>query len=204
MPPRKSKRPSKEDIKAKADKAEGKPSAAREDYDPLNPPVDIEGMEEMPGGVMMKRRGRPAYKYNPQYATIAGHALKRGATIAELAEMFGVQNATIWKWRQTHDDFDAAFGEFGSHYDERVERALAERAVGYTYPDTKFFNYQGSIVSQTYLKHEPPDIAAIKMWLSARKPAQWRVKDEVEISTPTQAFMDLWKLVSAKQNDTKD
>ena len=202
MPPRKPRRPSKEDIKAKADRAEGKKSAAREDYDPLNPPEEVEDLEEMPGGVMLKRKGgRPAYKYNPQYAVIAAHALQRGATVSELAQMFGVQNATIWKWRQTHEEFDNAFPEFGSRYDERVERALAERAVGYSYNATKFFNYQGTIVSQEYIEHVPPDLTAIKMWLSARKPDKWRVKDEVEITAGGAAFVEILKNLGNKNKE---
>lgn len=200
-PPRR--KPTKEEVKAVADRAEGKKPkrTAKPGPDPIDAPLpDPDEMEEFPGGVKMKRKGgRPAYKYNPQYAIIAGHALKRGATIAELAEMFGVQNATIWKWRQTHDEFDAAFGEFGSHYDERVERALAERAVGYTYPDTKFFNYQGTIVSQPTMVHVPPDISAIKMWLSARKPDKWRVKDELEVSA-NDTFLEVWRKLSEKKD----
>src|SRR5262245_22231705 len=101
---------------------------------------DSDGLirEELPGNVVVKRKpGRKVYKYNPQYATVAAAMLRKGATIAELALAFGVQNATVWKWRQTYPEFDAAFEALGSVYDERVERTLAERAVGYSYDTEK-------------------------------------------------------------------
>lgn len=161
-----------------------------------------DGLEEMPGGIVLKRRGRPIWKYNPQYAVIAGAMLSKGATIAELAAAFGVSNNTIWKWRQTHEDFDRAFGELGSAFDDRIERTLAERAMGYTYESVKVFNHKGIPVIVPVLEHCPPELAAIKMWLSARRPEKWRIKDEIEISGD-EAFRDVWKNMKAKKEEEK-
>lgn len=202
MPPRK-KRMTKEEIKDATDRAEGKKGKSKK-ANPLDPPSfdDPEELEEMPGGVSIprpkSRRGRPVYKYNPQYAYIAGKALEKGATVSELADMFGVANKTIYQWQQTYPDFAAAFGELGNDFDKRIERTLAERALGYTFDSVKIFQNKGVPVVVPYKEHVPPDIGAIKMWLSARQPEKWRVKDELELSTNSEAFLEIWKALGDK------
>jgi len=205
MPPRKSKRPpSKDDIKANADSAEGKAAKTKEDYDPLNPPGETEELEEMPGGVTMPVRrgagGRPP-KYKPEYARIAGAMLRRGASISELAEVFGVANRTIHLWQQTHDEFMQQFMQLDEALDSRIERSLAERAVGYTYDAIKIMQFQGVPVVVPYKEHVPPDIGAIKLWLSARKRKEWHVKDELEVSTSADNFVQIWQSLGDKKND---
>lgn len=208
MPPRKTRKPTKEDIKQAADRAEKKKGAKRK-TSPLDPKVveEEEELEEMPGGITIPRpkskRGRPVYKYNPQYAHIAARALEKGATISELADLFGINNATVWKWRQTYDDFDAAFKDLGNVFDQRVERTLAERAMGYTYDAVKIFQNKGVPVIVPYKEHVPPDVGAIKHWLAVRQPEKWRIKDEVDIG-PNEAFVDLWKQISDKKSQDKD
>jgi hypothetical protein len=209
MPPRK--KPTKEDIKSAADRAEKK-KGTRKKASPLDPPViedieDLEDLEELPGDIKLPRpkskRGRPVYKYNPQYAHVAKRALEKGALISEIADLFGINNATVWKWRQTYPDFDAAFGKLGNVFDQRIERTLAERAAGYTYDAVKIFQNKGVPVVVPYKEHVPPDVGAIKHWLSVRQPEKWRVKEEIEISS-NEAFLELWKQLGAnKKTDGK-
>jgi Helix-turn-helix domain of resolvase len=204
MPPRKTKRPSKADIKAKADRAEGKKTKG--EYDPLNPSASEDEEEELfPGGVRMAIRRRPGAgrpsKYRPEYARIAKAMVNRGSTIGEIAELFGVANSTIYLWQQTHAAFSEIFSDIGEPYDVRVERTLAERALGYTYDAVKIFNNKGKPVIVPYREHVPPDISAIKLWLSARKPERWRVKDELELSTNTDTFLEIWRTLGDKKNE---
>ena len=58
-------------------------------------------------------------------------------------------------------------------YDDRVERNLAQRALGYSYRAEKPFQYQGEVVKVQYVEHVPPDVSAAKFWLLNRRPAQW-------------------------------
>jgi len=205
MPPRK--KPTKEDIKSAADRAEKK-KGTRKKASPLDPPViDDDEAEEMPGGIIMrkprnKRGGRPP-KYRPEFARIAKAMVDRGATISELADLFDVSNSTIHLWQQTYGEFHEAFLELGSSYDARIERSLADRAAGYTFDAVKIFNNKGEPVVVPYREHIPPDIGAIKMWLGARRPEKWRVKEEIEISS-NEAFLELWKQLGAnKKTDSK-
>jgi hypothetical protein len=47
-------------------------------------------------------------------------------------------------------------------YDDRVERGLAQRALGYSYHAEKPFQYQGAVVKVQYVEHVP-DVAAGKV-----------------------------------------
>jgi|SRR5262245_12360148 len=165
---------------------------------------DSDGLipEELPGGVTLKRKrgGRPVYKYNPQFATIAGAMLLKGATTFEIAEAFGISVRTIWKWRALYPEFDSAFKELGQSYDERIERTLAERAMGYSFKTEKIFNYKGFIIRVPTVEHIAPDISAIKMWLSARQPEKWRIKDEVEVSGD-EVFRSVWQKMAASKGE---
>jgi hypothetical protein len=90
----------------------------------------------------------------------------------DLADFFGVQIVTIWRWLAKHEDFRAAVAIGRQTADERVERSLFHRAVGYTYDAVKVVLCKGKAVSVPYRQHVPPDVAACKLWLS-RSPA-WR------------------------------
>jgi hypothetical protein len=199
MPPRK--KPTREDIKSAADRAEKK-TGRKKKATPLDPPVEDEELEEVPGGVFMRRprnaRGGRPTKYRPEFARIAKAMVDRGATISELAELFGVANGTIHLWQQTHTAFHEAFLELGSAYDHRVERSLADRAAGYTYDAVKIFQNKGQPVVVPYREHVPPDIGAIKMWLVNRKPDKWKEREEVKVSGG-EAFLELWKRMGAKK-----
>ena len=169
---------------------------------------DDDEMEELPGGVVMprpkSRRGRPAYKYNPQYAVVAEAMLRKGGTTAELAEVFDISIRTVYKWRCTYPDFDAAFSSIGHEFDSRIERTLAERCLGYTYDAVKIFNFQGKPLIVPYQEHVPPDIGAIKLWLSSKQPEKWKTKDDEANSSAAEAFVELWKRLGNKQNVTLD
>lgn len=167
-------------------------------------PIELEEttdeLEELPGGVTIKRksnRGRPIYKWNPQYVEVAKALIRKGATNFEIAEAFGISSRTILKWRAMHPEFDAVFAELGPEFDSRIERTLAERALGYSYEAVKIFNHKGFPVIIPYIEHVPPDVGAIKHWLALRQPEKWRLKEEVEISGD-EAFRGLWQKLAAK------
>jgi hypothetical protein len=174
-------KPVSESVKAAADAAERRskgvplddpPSAAGE-----TPPAEVKAPTVYP----IKSAGRPS-EYKTEYAAIARAMCKLGATDADLAEAFGVSTWTIWHWQSRHEAFSKAVKVAKGAYDDRIERALAARAQGYSYNAVKINVHEGVPVVTEYLEHVPPDVGAIKLWLTNRRPEKWREKVDVDHS----------------------
>lgn len=117
--------------------------------------------------------GRPS-SYKPEYAAQAAKLCKLGATDADLAEFFGVNTTTIWRWTGVHEDFCNALKAGKQEADERVERSLYQKAVGYEYDAVKIFNANGSPMVVPYREKCPPDTTAAIFWLKNRRSDKWR------------------------------
>lgn len=140
--------------------------------------------EENSGEIASKDigKGRPT-KYDPTYAAIARGMTRMGATTFDLAVEFGVHTDTIHQWRVTHEDFSEALKIRKGEYDDRVEKSLAERAVGYTRHSEKVTILKdGTVIRTPIVEHIPPDPGAAKMWLSARRAKEWNEAKKLEIS----------------------
>lgn len=129
----------------------------------------------------MAERGRPT-DYRPEFAEQAAKLCALGATDYELADFFGVDTRTIYRWKNVHADFCQSVTCGKEAADERVERALFNRAVGYTFESEKVFQHQGEIVRAPTTEHIPPDPSAAKLWLTNRRPDQWRDKQIQELT----------------------
>lgn len=127
--------------------------------------------------------GRPS-SYKPEYAEQAAKLCALGATDMELANFFDVDTATIYRWRNLHEEFCEAVTCGKEKADERVARSLFNRAVGYTFESEKVFQYQGEIVRAKTLEHVPPDVGAAFNWLKNRRPDEWRDKQTQEHTGP--------------------
>jgi hypothetical protein len=180
--------------------AKKKQPAPEENTDPLEL---SEELEEFTPELQIRRRksnaGRPP-KYRSEYATIAGVMLRRGATVNELAEAFGVTNATVYYWKTKHIEFFEQFTGISEGALERTVQSLVDRANGYTYETVKVFNYKGVPVIVPVKEHVPPDIGAIKYLLTAKRPADWRIKEEVEL-TGNEAFAEIFRKMGEKKKD---
>lgn len=158
-----------------------------------------EELEELSPGIIIPRRtrhkgGRPP-KYRPEYARTAEIMLRRGATIGELAEAFGVTNGTIHAWKNTHQAFSDKFSELPDAFTPRIIRSLAELATGYTQDVTKVFNYKGVVIEVPMREHVPPSFAAIKHYLSVKAP-EWRVNETLQVEGDD-AFRELFMQMGA-------
>jgi hypothetical protein len=122
--------------------------------------------------------GRPE-TYKAEFAKQAQGLCELGATDWELAKFFGVDTATIYRWRNYHKDFCGAVKAGKDSADDRVERSLFGRSVGYTFESEKVFQFQGEIVRAKTVEHVPPDPGAAMNWLKNRRPDVWREKSEV-------------------------
>ena len=121
--------------------------------------------------------GRPPV-YGPECAEQAAKLCKLGATDIELADFFEVDVRTIYRWRNEHEEFCQAVRTGKDACDDRVERSLYQRAVGYTFESEKVFQFQGQIVRAETREHVPPDPGAAFNWLKNRRGDSWRDKTD--------------------------
>lgn len=114
--------------------------------------------------------------FKPEYVAQAEKLCKLGATDQELADFFEVSARTIYRWQASHEEFCQALKAGKSEADERVERSLYHRAVGYKHEAVKIFMPAGAAkpVYAPYVEHVPPDTTACIFWLKNRRPEAWR------------------------------
>lgn len=118
---------------------------------------------------------RPS-SYKAEYAKQAEKLCALGATDVELADFFGVERTTIWRWSQAHEQFCNALKVGKASSDDRVERSLYARAIGYSFDAVKIFNANGQPLTVPYREHVAPDTTAAIFWLKNRRPDLWRDK----------------------------
>ena len=106
-----------------------------------------------------------------------------GATDAEIARFFDVSVPTLSSWAAIHEDFGAALQKGGAVADERVERSLYHRAIGYSYDSEKIIYdpQRGEVIWVPIVVHVPPDVKAQIFWLKNRDPKNWRDRRGVEM-----------------------
>ena len=117
--------------------------------------------------------GRPS-PYKPDFARIAERLCRNGATDIEVADILGISVRTFYRWCLLHDEFTAAVRTGKEAADDRVERALYQRAVGYDYVAEKIVTTRGGgPVAIPYNMHIPADVRAALHWLAIRRPKPW-------------------------------
>ena len=104
----------------------------------------------------------------------------------QLAELLGVNESTITRWKQASPELMHALKEGKEISDARVVRSLYERATGYEHQEMHISNYQGVITETKIIKHYPPDSTAMIFWLKNRQPDKWRDKQEIDFTKPLQ------------------
>ena len=123
----------------------------------------------------MAPRGRPS-DYKPEYAAQAEKLCLLGATDMEMADFFEVSVKTIYNWKANYPEFLHALKVGKETLDDRVERSLYQKAVGYKHEAVKIFMPAGadSPVYAPYIEHIAPDTTACIFWLKNRRQQQWR------------------------------
>lgn len=131
----------------------------------------------------MAERGRPS-EYMPAFAKQATKLCELGATDQELADFFEVDVRTIYRWKHDHDDFCQALKAGKDVADERVERSLYQRAIGYEQDEVKIFMPGGAPepVYAPFRAKIAPDVTAAIFWLKNRRKDEWRDKQDHQIS----------------------
>ena len=129
---------------------------------------------------------RPS-SFKSEYVKQAEKLCRLGATDIELADFFGVDARTLYRWKNENAAFCQALKLAKQEADNRVERSLYERATGYERDEIDIRVVGGDIVQTTIRKFYPPDTTAAIFWLKNRNPAEWRDKQEVNLLVKTYA-----------------
>lgn len=127
-----------------------------------------------------KKNGRPS-GYRAEYAVSVGQWCKEGLTDQEIANRLQISIQTFHNWKHQHPEFLEALKTGKAVADERVERSLFHRAVGYTFESEEIFQHKGKIIRAKVMKHVPPDTTSMIFWLKNRRKEAWRDVQSHEI-----------------------
>jgi len=133
----------------------------------------------------MAKNGRPT-AYSAAAVKQAKKLCELGATDEDLADFFEVSVRTIYRWQTQHKEFCQALKAGKAEADDRVERSLYHKAVGYRHEAVKIFMPANALepVYAPYTEQVAPDTTAAIFWLKNRRPAEWRDRQQHELSGP--------------------
>ncbi len=124
-------------------------------------------------------------KFKTEYIEQASNLCLHGFTDYQIGEFFNVNESTINRWKIKYPEFCKSLKRSKQDFDRKVERALAERAIGYSHEETHISNYQGKITKTPFIKHYPPDVVACIYWLNNRQPEQWASRKAIDSNITT-------------------
>ena len=121
-------------------------------------------------------------KYNPDYHPETAEGLaKLGYTNKEIAQYFGVSEATIYNWQDEFLEFLEAITRGKVPADIMVVNAAIKSATGHTETvKRQVLDKDGNIIDLEVEQYYPPNHHSLKMWLYNRQPKKWRDKPEPE------------------------
>lgn len=128
-----------------------------------------------------KKRGRKS-TFNALIRDTILRLIEEGKTEQEIADIIGISKTTLTNWKGKHPEFLYAVREARQVADGLVEAALFSRAIGYSHPEQKAFQYEGVILTHDMQKHYPPDTTAAMFWLRNRQPKRWKEKTEGDVN----------------------
>ena len=124
------------------------------------------------------RRGARS-KYNAElFPRQARLLVARGATQDEVADCFGVSKRTLQYWLNEYPKLSEAFQTGRDVFLPRVERALAERALGFW---VEWEQFEAGIMRKKR-QYFPPDTTAAIFFLKNTAPGSWRDVAKIEHS----------------------
>lgn len=121
-------------------------------------------------------------KYKKEFVEQGRKLAQLGATDIEIADFFKVDVRTIYNWKHSEPEFFQALILGKEAVDDRVERSLYQRAIGYEQEEVKIFMPAGaeSPVYAPFRAKIAADVGAAKLWLTNRRGETWREKNETE------------------------
>ncbi|MFA6115667.1 MAG: hypothetical protein WC729_16830 [Sphingomonas sp.] len=121
------------------------------------------------------KKGRPT-GYRPEFAEKARSLCRLGVDNADLAEIFSVSSATLYRWLDKYPDFGLAVAMGRGEYAGLAAPSLYKRAIGYKYRATCVYGINSARpVLVEYDQRVLPDPKVALRWLRNRQPARWRL-----------------------------
>lgn len=108
------------------------------------------------------------------FPRIAKLLAQRGAILSEIADCFGVTTRTLSNWLNEYPELRDAIDVGNDVFNPRVERALAERAIGFYVDVEEMFVVDKKLEKKTVRKYYPPDVTAAIFFLKNRLSDRWR------------------------------
>ena len=140
----------------------------------------IEG-EVMPSGLPVPGPGRDS-KYRPEFNEQARKLCLLGATDWELADFFGVCEATINNWKAKFPAFLESIRAGKIVADFEVADSLYRRATGEVAFVERVLKRGDDHQVVTLRQFIPGEVNAQRLWLLNRRPQNWRDKQDMELS----------------------
>jgi hypothetical protein len=131
------------------------------------------------------------------------HLAEYGHTDDFMSDFFNVSVETWHSWKKKNPVFFKALKGWKAVADDRVERALYERALGYEWEEEAvvYDSVKKRNVKIRIEKRLPPDVPACRYWLGNRRPQQWREK--MEVDTKHSGAIDLNSTVAPFELDDR-
>lgn len=140
----------------------------------------VEG--EVISGLPVPGPGRDT-KYRPEFNEQARKLCLLGFIDAELANFFGVCEATINNWKTEYPAFLASIREGKDYADAEVADSLYRRATGEEVIFEKAVKKDdGSYEAMRLKQFVPGEVQAQRLWLLNRRKGNWRDKVDTEHS----------------------
>lgn len=110
------------------------------------------------------------------------YMVERGFTDREIQRIMKVPTSIWCSWLHQYPEFKELVDSWKKFANQRVERALFERAIGYEHEEVKVnFDKDGNPSVKTVIKHIAPSEGAAKLWLINRG-EDWHDKKEIDAS----------------------
>ena len=163
----------------------------------------------------MARRKRSSVK-KEYWLSPAGLVLiqgwaRDGLSMDQIASEVGVARSTFFNWKSENQMLSDALMINRQIADRQVENALFKTAKGFHYTEDKIAP-SGAKISDVK-SYQAPNVGAIKLWLSNRKPDTWREKQSIELSgkvdsrlsdVSTDELIEYFKKLGAKGEGNAD
>src|SRR4051812_16743 len=117
---------------------------------------------------------RPSH-YQPEFARQAHLFCRLGADNADLAGIFSVSLATLYRWLNQYPEFAGAVAAGKAFSESPVQPSLYRRAIGGDYRTARVFKLRGrEPVTAYYNRRVLAEPRAAIRWLHNRRPETWR------------------------------
>lgn len=137
-------------------------------------------------GITSPGSGAPS-KYDPEILPRVAKWARMGATVAELSDWLDIAQSTFHKWRHDHEAFAEAVKTGRLEADDRMQRSMFERGIGYTTTEEqavkiKVGKDEERVEIVEVQKHIPGDVGAQQFWMTNRRGDEWKHRRTFEHS----------------------